>query len=56
MSRKKKKPPLPDSVHLDPEKRLVSKFDSASIARFPVAAPGEMGFRVEDDCAEEHIM
>ena len=56
MSKKKKKPALTDSVRLDPEKRLVSKFDSTSIARFPVASRDEMGVRVVDDCAEEHIM
>jgi hypothetical protein len=26
-----------------------------SIAKFPVAAPGEMGFRVLDNFCEEHI-
>ena len=56
MSKKEKKPSLTDSVRLDPEKRLVSKFDSASIAKFPVASRDEMGFRVKDDCAEEHQM
>ena len=31
------------------------KFDDVSIAEFPVAAPGEMGVRVVDNCAEENI-
>ena len=41
---------------LDPETRLVSKFDSTSIAKFPVGTREDMGLRVRDDCAEEHIM
>ncbi len=44
------------SLRVDPEQRLCSKFDSTSIAKFPVATPEEMGMRVLDDCAEEHIM
>ena len=56
MSKKKKKSPPPETnPRLDPEQRLASKFDSTSIAKFPVAEPGKMGFRVLDDCAEEHI-
>lgn len=43
-------------LRLDPEKRLCPKFDSTSIAMFPVASREEMGVRVVDDCAEEHIM
>lgn len=56
MSRKKKKTPAgpSDNLRIDPEARMVSKFDDASIAKFPVAKPGEMGFRVLDNCAEEH--
>ena len=30
-------------------------FDSVSIAKFPVAAPEEMGYRVLDNFCEEHI-
>ncbi len=41
---------------LDPEAELCPKFDETSIALFRVAEPGEMGFRVVDNCAEEHIM
>ena len=40
---------------LDPETRLAPRFDSAGIAKFPIAEPGEMGFRVLDDFTEEHI-
>ncbi len=55
MSKKKKQKAEPsDNLRLDPEKRLAPRFDSASIALFPIAEPGEMGFRVLDDCTEEH--
>lgn len=45
-----------DCIRIDPEARLCSKFDAAGIAKFPVAGREEMGVRVVDDCAEEHIM
>ena len=45
-----------EDLRLDPTKRLCPKFDENSIAMFPVADPGEMGVRVIDNCAEEHIM
>ncbi len=45
-----------EDFRLDPEARICPKFDSCSIAKFPVAKPGKMGFRVVDNCAEEHIM
>lgn len=45
-----------DEIRIDPEQRLCPKFDKTSIAKFPVAKPEEMGMRVLDDCAEEHIM
>ena len=32
-------------LRLEPEKRLCPVFDPVTIARFPVAEPGEMGFR-----------
>lgn len=53
MSKKKTKKQSPD-LRLEPEKRLANKFDSASIAKFPVGSPGKMGFRVVDNCAEEN--
>ena len=43
------------SLRLEPEKRMCPIFDSVSIAKFPVAAPGEMGYRVLDNFCEEHI-
>lgn len=53
--RKQKKQDTHD-LRLEPEKRLCPKFDAASIALFPVADREEMGVRVVDNCAEEHIM
>ena len=55
MSKKNKKRKQED-LRLNPEGRLCPKFDSTSIATFPVADSGEMGVRVLDNCAEEHIM
>lgn len=46
----------PEDLRLSPEKRIANKFDATSIAEFPIASPDEMGFRVKDNCAEEHIM
>lgn len=54
--RKKQSGVCAEDLRLCPEKRLCAKFDALSIAVFPVAAPGEMGMRVLDNCAEEHIM
>ena len=54
--RKKKTKELDENLRLNPEKCLCAKFDELSIAKFPVARPGEMGMRVLDNCAEEHIM
>lgn len=51
---KKKKMKQSENLRLDPEARLCPKFDSTSIAKFPVASADEMGMRVRDDCAEEH--
>ena len=58
MGKKKRKQKVEptDNLRLSPEARIASKFDADSIAKFPVAEPGEMGFRVLDDCAEEHQM
>ena len=52
---KKKKKQTTDNPRLDPEERIAPRFDSTGIALFPVAEPGKMGFRVLDDCTEEHI-
>ena len=45
-----------EDLRLNPHARLCPKFDEESIAMFSVADPGEMGMRVLDNCAEEHIM
>lgn len=45
-----------EDLRLDPSQRLCANFDEQSIAKFPVASPQRMGFRVIDNCAEEHIM
>lgn len=42
-------------LRLEPEKRMCPIFDPITIAKFPVAAPGEMGYRVLDNFCEEHI-
>ena len=46
---------LGEDLRLNPQLRLCARFDGTSIAEFPVAAPGEMGFRVVDNCAGENI-
>lgn len=56
MAKKKNKMDQKESnPRLDPETRLAPRFDSTGIAMFPIAEPGEMGFRVLDDFTEEHI-
>ena len=41
---------------MDPATRLCPKFDSTGIGLVPIGFPGEFGYFVMDDCAEEHIM
>lgn len=55
---KKKRPECPRGcdLRLEPQERLCPKFDDESIALHHVAGPGDMGMRVVDNCAEEHIM
>ena len=56
MAKKKNREKQKDiNPRLDPETRLAPRFDSVGIAKFPIAEPGEMGFRVLDDFNEEHI-
>lgn len=45
-----------EDLRLDPRERICPKFDEESIALFRVGHPDEMGVRVVDNCAEEHIM
>lgn len=45
-----------EDLRLNPQLRICPKFDEESIAMFSVADRSEMGVRVLDNCAEEHIM
>lgn len=45
-----------EDLRLNPRKRLCPEFDDLSIALFSVAGREEMGVRVLDNCAQEHIM
>lgn len=57
MGRSKKRREQPESQpRLDPEQRLAPQFDSTSIKKFDAPECGKMGFRVLDNCAEEHEM
>ena len=46
---------FPD-LRLQPDQRICSLYDPCGIALFPIAAAGEMGFRVLDNFCEEHMM
>ncbi len=57
MEMEQQKPaPRREDLRLSPEERLCAKFDNVSVANFRVAEPEDMGVRVVDNCAEEHIM
>lgn len=45
-----------EDLRLNPEERLCPAFDQCSIKLFHGADPEKMGFRVLDNCAEEHMM
>lgn len=45
-----------ENPKLDPSQRICPIFDETGIAMFPVADRDEMGVRVLDNCAEDHIM
>ncbi len=53
--RRKRKSDDPPVYRLDPSIRLCPNFNYGSMALFPTAEPGEMGFIVEDNCPEEHM-
>lgn len=55
MSKKKKQNPAAN-IRLNPEEQLCPAFDSVSVKKFAAPDVGEMGMRVLDNCAEEHIM
>ena len=48
--------PVDCNFRLEPQHRLCPSFGEESIAMDPIAQPGEMGFRVVDNFAEEHMM
>lgn len=52
----KKSPSRTMDLRLDPEARLCPAFDATSIKKFAAPDPDEMGMRVLDNCAEEHMM
>lgn len=45
-----------EDLRLSPQERICPIYDEVSIRKFAVADRGEMGVRVVDNCAEEHIM
>lgn len=45
-----------EDLRLNPQDRLCPIFDETSIKLFAVPDRDEMGMRVLDNCAEEHIM
>lgn len=55
VSRKRAKRRM-DALSLDREQRVCPEYDSTGIRKTEVAEPGDVGMRVVDDCAEEHIM
>lgn len=53
----KKRNPVPtEDLRLEPQKRICPLFDSVSIKKFAAPDYEEMGMRVLDNCAEEHMM
>ena len=52
----KKNDPETTDLRLDPEKRICPVFDATSIKLYSAPDREEMGIRVLDNCAEEHIM
>lgn len=53
---KKKPEDTTMDLRLDPEERICPAFDAVSIKKFAAPDRDEMGMRVLDNCAEEHIM
>ena len=56
MTKKKKKQPAEsgDNLRLNPEARIAPEYDSVSIRKYRVPEAERTGFRVLDNCAEEH--
>ena len=55
MESKRHQQRITQDLRLDPETRLCPLFDCTSIKLFAAPDPGEMGFRVLDNCAEENM-
>ncbi len=55
LMKNKKEKPKTECIRLDPESQLCPAFDSTSIKLFAAPDAGEMGVRVLDNCAEEHM-
>lgn len=53
--KKQKNQDTPD-LRLDPEARIGAVCDAVSIRKIPAPTWEDMGVRVLDNCAEEHIM
>lgn len=45
-----------EDLRLDPRERLCPLYDEVSIRMIPTPPLEDMGVRVLDNCAEEHIM
>ncbi len=58
MAKKKKKQVTEptDNLRLNPEARVAAEFDAVSIRKTRIPEAGRTGFRVLDNCAEEHQM
>lgn len=50
----KRRSKQPQDLRLDPSKRLCPRFNDRSEAKYDLPDP-EMGVRVVDNCAEEHM-
>ena len=55
METKRHQQRIPEELRLNPENALCPLFDCTGIKLFAAPAPGEMGMRVLDNCAEENI-
>ncbi len=56
MSKQNRKTSQAADFRVNPQLRLCARFDSVSIAEFSAPSRDDMGVRVLDNCAEEHIM
>ncbi|MDR0890020.1 MAG: hypothetical protein LBM28_05170 [Oscillospiraceae bacterium] len=56
MSKRKKQEPQTEDLRVNPEARMCPQFDEVSVKKFRAPDKKNMGVRVVDNCAEEHIM